>query len=482
MSAESVSLPEPLTLRKIVRGYFSSITILACLGTMFYLGHHFKWDIPRMAHALLALDLSHDDADDAVDTVAKHHHETVSIETPGTAHDPAKLRELVDMVQFKSPLSIAKAGIEEITVESGKIEQGVRANGIIDYDQTKIAQLSARVPGTVWRVERKVGEPVKKGDVLAIIESADVGNAKAEFLAAVALVDIKEKLLQIVEPLVGVVPVRQVKEAESALREARVRLFNAHQALVNLGLVINIDEARKLDEASLSKRMQFLGLPKGIAETLDPQMTTANLIPLLAPFNGVVLGRDVVLGEVVSPQRPQFVVADINTMWLKLDLRVEDASRVCIGQDVIYQPDGLGKTIRSKVSWISTAADEKTRTIEARCDVANPIIDPAAPNGEAQRLLHAHSFGAGQVIIASREKTLTVPKNAVQYDEGKPVVFVRSDDQSFTRRPVTLGVESNDRVEITGGVKAGEKVVTIGSHLLKAEAAKNRVIAGNKTA
>ena len=144
----------------------------------------------------------------------------------------------------------------------------------------------------MWRVEKQVGQPISKGDVLAVIEAADVGTAKAEFLQALVISDLKDKVMARFRSLNNVLSERQIQEAELAQREARIRLSNAQQKLINLGLPVRSEDFAGLAETELNARIQFLGLPKSLCEQLDPHTTTANLIPLCALLDGVVIGHE----------------------------------------------------------------------------------------------------------------------------------------------------------------------------------------------
>src|SRR5439155_387681 len=152
-------------------------------------------------------------------------------------------------VEFKSPEAVPKAGIDVGLVRKAPLAHTMTAHGSVAYDQTRLAHLSSRVPGTVWRVEKQVGHAVQKGDMLAVLESADVGRAKAEFLQAYGQMQLKSKALERIRSASAALPERQLREAEAALAEARIRLFNAQQALLNLGLPLRVEDLAGLPEA-----------------------------------------------------------------------------------------------------------------------------------------------------------------------------------------------------------------------------------------
>jgi len=113
-----------------------------------------------------------------------------------------------------------------------------------DYEPGSYAQLTARTPGTFWRVDKEIGDSVHKGEVLALIDAAEVGRTKASLLQNLAEIRLRTSTLERLEPLnnEGVVAQRSLREAETALREARFRLFNDQQVLLNLGLPVRLKE------------------------------------------------------------------------------------------------------------------------------------------------------------------------------------------------------------------------------------------------
>lgn len=446
---------------------------LAILGVLLSIGawgHHTHW---RLGHS-----------DEHDDNPPRQSH--------GQPHNPAwppqpgnESRELKrhvapevvgpNQVQFSSPTACQQAGLVIEPVRVQPLEQHVVANGVVGYDQTRVAQLSAKVPGAVWRVEKKLGQPVNKGDVLALVESADVGRAKSEFLSAIAALNHLNTRLKMVQPLEDVVAARQIREAEAAVREAKIQVYNTHQALVNLGLPIDPEEALAMDDVALRGQMQFLGLPAAIADTLDPKTTTANLIPLISPFDGFVIGRDVVLGEVALPTQPQFTVADCSHLWITLQVRIEDAKEVEIGQPVRFIADGTKQDVECQVRWISPEMDEKTRTVEVRADVLNPWQHSAYDPDEGQWALHVNAFGTGKVRTLSKAAATCVSNTAIQFDDQQPVVFVARPENVFERVPVVIGETLADVTEVVAGLAADDRVVTVGSLLLKAELGQHTV-------
>lgn len=370
-------------------------------------------------------------------------------------------------VQFASTDAVRKAGVGLAAVVERPMSTGITANAEVDYDRSRYAQLSSPVPARVWRVEKEVGQAVKKGEVLALLDAAEVGRAKAELLAAVAEQELRNKALRRLRSSAesGLKTDAELQEGEAAVKVGNIRVFNAQQALTNLGLWNRVED---LVNATERTNIQFLGLPKPIADTLDPKSTTANLLPITAPFDGVVIERHAVTGEVVEVSKPLMAVADTSHMWINADVPVADARRIKIGQAVTFRPDGApDQASTGTVSWISTAVDDQTRTLKVRASVENP-----------QGQLLAHTFGKAQITIREKPSVIAVPNEAVHWEGCCNVVFVRLTDDIFQTRKVKLGTKANGFTEVTIGVLPGEIIASEGSHVLKSEILKSALGAG----
>ncbi len=265
--------------------------------------------------------------------------------------------EALPEVRFASLAAIAKTGIEIASAEFRNMDEFLVANGVVSYDRTRLAELSIRVPGRVFRVEKRVGEPVRQGDVLAIIEAAEVGRAKADFVEALVLHKLAAETLTRLSGVQNVISVRDLHEAKGKCELARVRRFNSRQALANLGLPVSLEEFAGLSEEEAAQKLHFLGLPASCIASLDAAACSANLIPLTAPFDAIVTDCRVVVGEMVSPEIPQFLIGDVSRMWLELDVRQEDARKLQLGQQILFSVNGGPDEIPSTLTWIGTEID-----------------------------------------------------------------------------------------------------------------------------
>ena len=415
-------------------------------------------------------------------------------------------------VQFSSLEAVHKAGVKVASVQERPMAASIAASGQVEYDQTRLARLNSRAPGSAWRIEAVVGQSVRSGDLLALIDAAEAGKAKAELLQALTLIETKTKMLPSLqaaaqeskhlvevksayfklvervakEALTTKTELQQaeaeladarlqalkmeveLEEAEAALSEARIRLFNAQQALTNLGLSIREKDLLGLLGDKLTQKVRLLGLPDSSVKNFETSVATANLLPVLAPFDGVVVSRDVVVGEAVDASKPLIAIADVSRMWIMLDVREEDAAKLALGQKAVFRPDGGSNDVASgTLSWISTAVDEKTRTVKVRAEVENTA-----------GWLRAHTFGAGRITIRETPKAAAIPHEAIHWEGCCYIVFVRLTDDIFQVRKVKVGSKNGPFTEILIGLLPGEVVATAGSHVLKSEILKSMLGAG----
>lgn len=519
-SVEVPFLPVPPAKRKPVRAVFGAIgrgvptlLVLAVIGAVGWWGHHHGWKLPKFSELSGAAVKEPDDwcgehnvpesrcveCNDSLmpkgeprgwckthgvaecvlcnpdlaqtttppsDLAAARERALKALSFADRPANTANCQKHLRRIQYATDADARKAGVKTEVVWTAPAVEFVAAAGEIGYDQTKLAHLSARSPGSVWKVFKHLGDEVKAGELLALVDAAEVGKAKAELLQAVASLRAREQTVASYSG--GVVAPAKLKEAEAAVVEAEIRMAAGCQALTNLGLRADEAEIKPLTGQQLRDKLHLLGIPAKAAKDLDPKTAPTTLLPLVAPLDGWVTSREVVAGEVVDTARPLFEVADPRSLWLTLDLKGEDAGRVKAGpkdgQTVQFRPDGGGGELAGKLTWRSSQADPKTRTVKVRADLADP-----------ERKLVANTFGAGKVILREEEKAVVVPNEAVQWEGCCHVVFVRDKDyltseyKVFHVRKVRLGVRIEKTTEVIAGVLPGELVVTKGSGLMLTE-------------
>lgn len=390
---------------------------------------------------------------------------------PRPGNNPACQKHL-RRIQFASKADAEKAGVDADPVQRKKIVESVSASGEITYDQTRVARLSTRAAGTVWRVVRNIGDEVRQGDVLALIDASEVGRQKSELLAAVTDYDLKKIQRDQTKTVAGRgIPERILQEAEASLSAANIRVQRAAQSLVNLGFAISAKQALAADRKTLAEKLLFLGLPDEISRYLDAEKTTSNLIPVRAPADGIVVARDVVSGEVVDTKKVLFSVVDTSRMWLILNVAMENARFLEPGRKVLFRPDAGERELTGRISWISTKVDPHTRTVKVRIELPNP-----------DGTLRDDTFGDGKIILREEPGAIVVPNAAVHTEGCCRVVFVRDRNylkqdcyKVFHTRVIRTGVRTATHTEIIAGVLPWEVIVTRGGDALRAELLKGNL-------
>lgn len=459
---------------RVVCSWLSNLVVLGSLAGIAWWGHHTDWTfVPSDKHHA-----AHD----------PHHSPE-----PHPSRVAQSTGSQVQVVKLDGADTAELVGIETAEVVSRPLAEELEVHGQVAYVQSRLAQLSARVPGIVWSVNRQAGDSVEEGEVLAILDSSEVGKAKADFLQALVQTELRKRNLQRIEDARDSVAERVRREAEAAFRESNVQRYNAQQSLINLGLPVKIETLTGLTDDERAARIRFLGLPESFLKDHDPETTTANLIPLKAPFDGVIIRRDITPGEVVNPEQAQITIADVRTMWLELDVHKEDSIRVRVGQPVTFEADGLPGPLTSKVAWISTEADSRTRTVRVIAEVDNPVVEVANLGAGTvpgrKRLLEANVFGNGRIRLRQTPVALMVPKSAVVWSGASHMVFVPVNDAArdntceYEPRPVEIGIASDDGyVEVRSGLVAEQQVVVSGTHVLHSDMKLRELTGGDEVA
>lgn len=426
------------------------VLVVASLAGLAYWGHQTEWTFTDR-HSSKDAETIPEPAGLAV--VRRHPAGQASSPLPGIPEGAS--------IEFQSAEAVEKAGIDIAPVWRTAMTEDIGASGEVMFDSTLVARLSPRASGTAWWVAKTAGDAVRVGETLALIDAADVGKAKADFQQALVQARLKRQALANLGTAQGVVPARQRREAEAALREAETRLLAGEQALTNLGIPAR---ATDFDNQSLElvvRRMRTMGI-NDLPGAANAGTMTANLLPARSPIDGVVLTSDVVAGEVVDTGKVLFVVVDPRRLSLTLHVGLDSIGKVRIGQPVEFRPDGTLDLFKGQVTWVGTAADETTRTIPVRAELANKA-------GK----LRASTLGKGRILLRTDPNALVVPREAIRVFRGITVVFARHPDflspdgpKSFVARPVRIGATDNQNAEILSGLRTGEVVATKGAELL----------------
>ncbi|MDR3181650.1 MAG: efflux RND transporter periplasmic adaptor subunit [Planctomycetaceae bacterium] len=376
-------------------------------------------------------------------------------------------------VQFATAEAVLKAGIAVDIAGEGPVTEVITANGELTFDPYSVAMLSSKAQGTVAAVLKHIGDNVKTGEVLALIDASQVGQLKSELIKNIVQIHIQKDNLQRLKAAGKAVSEQELIQGGAAVDQAEVALISTKQLLANLGFTL--PEFQETDKpAVLSGRLQYLGIPESVVQQLPPTAKNANLLPIIAPFDGVVAASDIVLGTLADTTKTLITVCDPQQLWMMLNIRQEDAPYVHVGQQVHFTSDNGSQKASGTISWVAPSVDEKTRTLQTRAEVANP-------GGK----LRNHIFGSGRIVLREESQAVLVPQEAVQATADSQFVFVRDKDffkenhpKIFYVRQVRLGTKSGRSIEILAGVLPGEVVATKGSNVLLAHLLRSNLGAG----
>ncbi len=378
-------------------------------------------------------------------------------------------------IQFASIESARKFGIDIDIVQTRLMRDEIPANAEIVYDPMRVAQLKTRAPGTVVAVYKTVGDPVRQGEIVAIVDAVRVGDAKSALIQSLVQVQFEQAKVDRLDDAGknGSIARKFLLEAEAAYRKAEVDLITAKQALANLGFILP-EIIENSEPKQLAAELLYQDIPTHLVGTLPIRQRTANLIPILAPFDGIVTSQNVVAGEVVDSSTMMFKIVDPSQMWLVLNVKQEEAKYVHIGLPVRFESDDETAQLSGNISWVSPEIDPQTRTVQVRV-----ILD------NSQGLLRDRMYGTGHIILREESNAIVVPKIAVQSTSDAHFVFVRDKNyfnndapKVFYVRQVRIGARDGEFIELLAGVLPGEVVATEGSSVLLGQLLRSNLGAG----
>ncbi|CAN5312752.1 efflux RND transporter periplasmic adaptor subunit [soil metagenome] len=330
---------------------------------------------------------------------------------------------------------MSAAGIQVNAVET-VTTTGLPVTGTITYDANLVSHVGARAEGRIVRLNTDIGDRVRSGQVLALLESPEVGSLRAEEHEAEALLRIARENYQREQRLEeqGISSRKELLDAEAELRRAEAALRSAEE------------------------RLRVLGAGHG----------SGGQFAVTAPFAGVVVARDAGRGEVVSPADSLFTVANLDRMWIELDVFERDLARIGRGQAVEVTTAAYpGRTFPGRIVYVGDVLDPATRTVRARVEIPNE-----------DRALKPGMFATARIQVGGGgAPTVVLPRDAIQELEGRKVVFVPGDRPGeFRAVPVELGeTVDGGRVVVRSGLEPGTRVVTAGAFALRSELAKGEI-------
>lgn len=332
-----------------------------------------------------------------------------------------------------------KMGLETVPAGPGTIISVLDLPGDIAFNADMVSHVVPRVPGLVLEVRKNLGDNVQKGEVIAVIDSRELGEARSRYLVALEREKLARYNFERAERLwdAKTVAEKEFLTAQKVFLEEKIELTSAAFKLTALGLT----------EQHLSR------LAAGQESNLTHYI-------IRAPFDGVVIKKHLSLGEWVKEDAEIYLIADLTSVWVDITVYARDLDSVRVGQKARIKADASDLEALGELSYVGPLVGEDTRTAKARIVLPNP-------EGKWRPGL----FAKVELVKQNSSPPLVVQNEAIQTFRNKPVVFVRYDDQ-FEARPVTLGKSDAKHTEVLKGLSVGEHYVTRSSYILKGELGK----------
>jgi len=359
--------------------------------------------------------------------ISEVHNEDIDKEE-SDQHTPGELVKINDLQRKKLDIKLGTAG-------PGKLLTTIDLPGEIVLDADHLAHIVPLLPGVVREVKKRLGQTVHQGDVMAVIESRELADAKAAYLASSERVALAQATFT----------------REEQLWQKRI---NAKQEY--LDAKNSLSEA-KIEHRSTVQKLLFFGFSESLIKDFQkhPDKSLTRYL-ITAPIDGTVVQKHITLGEKVSDDTAIFTVADLSHVWVDLSVPQKDLISIKIGQKTHISlgfgtPDAEGK-----ISYVSPMADKKTRTALARVVLQNP-----------DRRWRPGLFVKARISMEEVQLPLMIPKEAIQRLENENVVFVEAKG-GYVPKHVSIGRSDGSNVEILSGLFAGERYVAKGGFELKA--------------
>jgi membrane fusion protein, heavy metal efflux system len=361
------------------------------------------------------------------------HAETAYAATDADNHDGGPPRIALSKQQIRD------IGIALAQAKGGTLRRHFLAPGSLIPDADHVARVSVRVLATVAELRKKLGDSVEQGEIVAVIESRDVAEAKSEYLAARVTNELRQTLFTRQKALVEsrAVAENEYLRTQLAANEAQIKLDGARQKLFALGL----------SEAEIAD------LPNQPPESLRKQY-------LRAPISGRVSERRVDLGGLIGREGQEselFVIVNLDDIWVDLAVSPEDIASVREGSLVSIRAIGIDDAANAKIIFVSPLLDRETRNARVIASLPNP-----------DHRWRPGTFVTAEIPLGDVASKVIVPRKALQTIKGVPTLFIR-DANGFEARQVKTGREDDDDVEIVSGLTRGETFAVANTFTLKAE-------------
>ena len=345
-----------------------------------------------------------------------------------------------------NPVDAVNVGIGIEEAKSVQIKTFLSLPGEVRLNADKVCHIVPHVSGTVAETRKVLGESVKRGEIIAVIDSRELAEAKSGYLVHLKREELTRINFKRIENLwrKKVSPEKEYLDAKQKHEESKIERLAAAQKLFALGL--SKEEINDL--------------------TKNPHMPMMRY-HLIAPLDGTVIAKHMTRGEWIPQNRQILCVADLADVWVDVIVYPKYLGTVKIGQKATVKSDASGLAATGEVSYLGPILGEESRTAEARIVIPNP-----------DRRWHPGLFVTVEILKGHKPANVAIQNEAIQYHKKQPVIFVPNNDH-FEVRNVMLGARDKDFTEVIRGISPGEKYAAANSFALKAELERSGAVCGH---
>ena len=340
--------------------------------------------------------------------------------------------------------AINEIGLTTYTVALMPMVGELAAPAKVLPNQNLEAQVGSLVPGRVQRVFANIGDVITAGQVLMTVEGLDVGAIKADYFKAKAAYDYAAGAYE-----------RQKKLYEEKAGSQKALLEN--QAEFEKALAEYTAEDKKIHSVGLTDA--------DVANGKDGREHTSGTLPVKSHISGLVVERNVIVGQHVDATTNAFKVIDTRTVWVDGQVYEKDLARIERKTKAVFTTSTYhNEVFEGRIINIGQIVDEQSRTITIRAEFSNP-----------RNKLKPHMFGELKIPLEGTDKALLIPEESLMREAGQSYVFVQTGDTTFEKRTVVTGSTVNAMIEIKTGLKEKEKIAVKGVYYLKGDLKKEEL-------
>jgi len=363
------------------------------------------------------------------DSLGHSHSASSTLSSPGSLSSS----EVSPIVRI-DPAVVQNIGVRTEILQRRRLSAEIRLDGRVTADESRIRSVTARVAGYVEKLHASVsGQTVRQGESLLELYSPDLVSAQEELVQALRYRDESPRAASDSESTSS-----QMEEQEEDKEGEK--------------------DATDLVQSARS-RLRNWGMAESFVNALEKTRQVERQVPIASPITGVLIRKNVIEGQNVTPGMEMFQIADLSQVWVTAQIYQEDLATVKIGSRVTLNLRNLpGHDLSGRVSFISPELDPVTRTAEIRIEVLNtPALD-----------LRPEMF-AGVVVQGVSDSVLAVPEEALIRSGTRTIAVVALGDGRFQPREVRIGRSAEGYVEILDGLREGDNIVVSAQFLLDSE-------------